>query len=93
MKSVVCFILFFCLSSGFSFAGEVNSSLSVPVNINTADADALALALNGVGEKRAEAIIAYRESVGGFKSVDELTAVKGIGLAFLKRNRERITLE
>lgn len=93
MKILVQFVLLCCLCCGSLFAAEPSASLNIPININTASADALALSLNGVGEKKAQAIIDYRDSVGGFKSVDELTAVKGIGLVFVERNRERIVLE
>ena len=62
------------------------------VDINTADAATLAAVLDGVGEAKAEAIIAYREEHGPFESVDELAEVKGIGLKTLEKNRDRITL-
>lgn len=48
------------------------------VNINTADKEMLTL-LPGIGPVTAEAIIAYRNTNGNFKSIDELTKVKGIG--------------
>ncbi len=64
-----------------------------PININTADAATLSAGLRGVGASKAEAIIAYRESYGPFKSVEELTAVKGIGESLLNKNRKYITLE
>lgn len=63
------------------------------VNINTADAATLAKNLNGVGEKKAEAIVEYRESYGGFKAVDELAEVKGIGATMVDLNRDRIVLK
>lgn len=63
-----------------------------PVDINTADQQTLAEAIKGVGEKRAEAIIAYRDSHGPFKSVDELTLVKGIGLKIVEKNRENLVV-
>jgi competence protein ComEA len=63
------------------------------VNINTADAATLAKTLNGVGEKKAEAIVAYRETYGGFKAVDELAEVKGIGATMVDLNRDRIVLQ
>ena len=63
------------------------------VNINKADAAALASGLTGVGTARAEEIVRYREAYGPFKSVDELTEVKGIGKSTLDQNRARITLE
>ncbi|MBF2753668.1 MAG: helix-hairpin-helix domain-containing protein [Gammaproteobacteria bacterium AqS3] len=56
------------------------------VDINSASAEELAEALKGVGLKRAERIVEYREKHGGFVSVEELTEVKGIGPATLKRN-------
>lgn len=66
---------------------------SQKVNINTADAATLAEALNGVGLKKAQAIVAYRKQFGAFKSVDELTEVKGIGEALIQSNRDRVVLK
>lgn len=60
------------------------------VNINTADAKTLAENIQGVGIKRAEAIITFREEHGPFKSVDELTQIKGIGLKLVDRNRDNL---
>lgn len=62
------------------------------VNINTADKDTLMTAITGIGEKRAEAIITYREANGPFKSVEELLNVKGVGEATLEKNREKLTV-
>lgn len=66
---------------------------TAPVNINTATAEQLAEALNGVGQARAEAIVTYREENGPFTHIDELVNVRGIGLATVDRNRDRILLE
>ena len=63
------------------------------VNINTADAQTLATALDGVGESRARAIVAYRDEHGPFRSVDDLVQVKGIGERVLDANRNRITVK
>jgi competence protein ComEA len=60
------------------------------VNINTADATQLA-SLNGIGDSKAQAIIAHRQANGPFKSVDQLAEVKGIGLKTVDKNRERLT--
>jgi competence protein ComEA len=65
---------------------------SGPVNINSADAQALADAINGVGLKRAEAIIEYREQNGPFKSVNELVQVRGVGEKTLEKNRDQLTV-
>ena len=62
------------------------------VNINTADADAIAEELKGVGAKKAQAIINYREANGRFKTIESLTAVKGIGLKTVEKNRNVIEL-
>ena len=62
------------------------------VNINTADAKTLALELSGIGPKRAETIIAFREQHGPFKSIDGLLEIKGIGKKTLERNRSKITI-
>ncbi len=48
------------------------------ININTASSAQLQT-LNGVGPAKAQEIMKYRKSHGGFKSVDELVNVKGIG--------------
>ncbi len=48
------------------------------LDINTASKEEL-VKVKGIGEKKAERIIAYREEHGEFKSVDELKNVKGIG--------------
>ena len=64
-----------------------------PVNINTADAESIAAELNGVGEKKAQAIIAYREANGAFTSADDLINVKGISVRTVDKNRDSIVLE
>lgn len=51
---------------------------SEKVNINTASAADLQK-LNGIGEKKAEQIIAYRDQNGGFKKIEDLMQVSGIG--------------
>ncbi len=60
------------------------------VNINTADAATLAKELKGIGLKRAQDIVEYRQKHGPFKTADELALVKGIGPAAIAKNREII---
>ena len=57
---------------------ETQQTASAPVNINQADANMLTT-LKGIGKKRADAIIAYRNTHGPFSTIDELAKVKGIG--------------
>jgi competence protein ComEA len=68
------------------------TELTRPVNINTADADTLAGSLRGIGRSKAEAIVAYRDENGPFKSVDDLVNVKGIGAKTLEQLRPMIAL-
>ena len=63
-----------------------------PVDINTADAATLERELDGIGPSKAQAIVAHREQHGAFRSADELGEVKGIGLATIEQNRDRITV-
>ncbi len=61
------------------------------VNINAADLTQLQT-LSGIGIKKAEAIIAYREENGNFKSIDELKEVSGIGEKTVEKLRASITI-
>jgi len=63
-------------------------SQAAPVNINTADAASLATNISGIGPKKAQAIVTYRKTNGPFKSVQELTNVKGIGQKTLEKNMD-----
>ncbi|WP_411752703.1 ComEA family DNA-binding protein, partial [Serratia sp. (in: enterobacteria)] len=58
---------------------EAQSEGEAKVSINQADAEALASVLNGVGLKKAEAIVRYREQNGPFSEIDQLQEVPGIG--------------
>jgi competence protein ComEA len=63
-----------------------------PVDLNTADAATLARELKGIGPARAEAIVAWREANGPFKSAEDLVLVQGIGARVLEDNRELIVV-
>jgi competence protein ComEA len=64
-----------------------------PVDINKADAATIAKELQGVGLSKAQAIVAYREKNGSFKSAEDLRKVKGIGAKTLDRNRTNIRVD
>ena len=64
-------------------SGQASSSVSSgisagKVNLNTATSQELQT-LSGIGQSKADKIIAYREANGPFKSIEELTEVSGIG--------------
>ncbi len=61
------------------------------INLNTATLEQL-IALPGVGKKKAAAIIEYRSKYGKFKSVDDLTKVKGVGVKMLAKLKDRISV-
>ncbi|MCB5161680.1 ComEA family DNA-binding protein [Marinomonas algarum] len=60
---------------------------ATPLDINSATAMEFASVMSGVGMKKAQAIIAYREMNGPFDSLDQLTYVKGIGATLVMRNQ------
>ena len=62
------------------------------ININTADSETLQT-LPSIGEKRAAAIIAYREEHGPFRIVEDITNVSGIGEGILSQIVDYITVE
>ncbi|WJY14036.1 helix-hairpin-helix domain-containing protein [Pectobacteriaceae bacterium CE90] len=62
------------------------------VNINTATAEQLAAIMNGVGLKKAQAIVTYREQNGPFTQIEQLQEVPGIGAALVGRNLSRLKL-
>ncbi|MCH7337533.1 ComEA family DNA-binding protein [Acinetobacter sp. NIPH 2699] len=73
---------------------QVSSSVNIrgdKISLNQANLQQLQ-ALDGVGEKKAQAIVAYRQKNGGFKTVDELMNVKGIGPKLLEKNKARLIL-
>ena len=67
-----------------SYAGDA-------VDINTADLETF-MSIKGIGEKRAAAIIAYRDKYGSFKSIDDLTHVKGVSESLVEKNRDMFTV-
>ena len=64
---------------------------SSKISINQATKEEL-MTLSGVGEAKADAIIAYRDAHGGFKTLEELKEVEGIGDALFTTISENITL-
>jgi competence protein ComEA len=83
--------------SDFAFAEQIDqdqelAGLVESVNINTADAALLAAVLKGVGQKKAQAIIEFREANGPFVSADDLARVKGIGPRTVEINRSAIRI-
>jgi len=71
-------------AQGRATAPKATATAAAPVNLNTATMDQLAT-IPGIGVKTAERIIAYREKNGGFKKIEDLMNVQGVGeKSFLK---------
>ena len=62
------------------------------VNINTADLSVLET-LPQIGRVRAGAIIEYRNANGGFRSIEDLLKVSGIGTGIFNQLRDLITVQ
>ena len=99
VDGLMCLALVFvvAVSPSVSFAEEKKPrlpffSISEKTNINTATPEQIATTLNGVGSKKAEAIVAWRKKNGKFTSIDQLTEVKGIGAAIVDKNRDKISI-
>jgi len=84
MKKILSLFIPFVLFSGSVFAA--------PVNINEADASEISESLKGIGIKKAQAIVDYREKNGHFTTVEDLALVKGIGVKTVSKLKEDILL-
>ncbi|WP_028862330.1 ComEA family DNA-binding protein [Psychromonas aquimarina] len=103
LKKLTCRLLLavslFLLSAGqLVFAADKSAEqlvstaeLSEKININSANAEQLSV-INGIGNKKAQAIVDYRENNGDFLNIDELINVKGIGQSTLKKITPFVTL-
>ena len=93
-KILVTLILLFCIPFTVSANEPADhyEGIEITVNINNAEAEELAALLLGVGLKKAQAIVEYRNEFGEFKSAEELVNVKGIGASTVNKNKERILL-
>lgn len=72
-------------------AGDSDMAEGV-VNINTADADILK-SLSGIGDAKAQAILAYREEYGAFSTIEEIMQVPGIKESTFSAIKDKITVK
>lgn len=72
------------------FSGGASSGTGKPkVNLNTAPKEEL-MTLRGIGEAKADAIIKYRESRGGFQKIEDIMKISGIKDAAFQKIKEDI---
>lgn len=70
---------------------QSSSQIGSKISLNSATATQLQQ-LSGVGAKKAQAIIEYRDQYGKFQSIEDLKKVKGIGPALFEKNRSQLGL-
>jgi competence protein ComEA len=91
MRKVLFFItavfLFVSITSAFVYAEE-----KMAININKASVEEIA-ALPSIGKKTAKMIVEYREKNGGFKKIEDIRKVKGVGKKLFEKIKENITVE
>lgn len=80
------------VTTNTSTSSATSQAKSGLVNLNTAT-EADFQTISGIGQKRAQDIIAYREANGKFKSVDDLKNVTGIGAKTLEKLKEYVTVD
>lgn len=78
-------------SSNSSTSADSTSSSSEQVHLNSATVQDLQK-LNGIGQKKAEQIIEYRDQNGGFKQIEDLTKVTGIGEKTFEKLKDQLAL-
>jgi len=83
------------LNTSLTYASptDINESVVIQqvVHLNKSTIDDL-VTLKGIGHKKAQAILSYRDQIGGFKSVEDLIKVKGIGEKVLSDNVGRLKI-
>lgn len=82
MKKLILVVIALFAFSGLAYAN---------VDLNTATQEELQ-SVKGIGKKKAQAIVEYRQAHGKFKSVDELDNVKGFGEKSIKKLRGSLTV-
>ena len=89
------FALLMLISSLAVFSSVAQSGTQgteAPLDLNRATSEQLE-ALPGIGEVKAAAILAVRDARGGFRSMEELEAVRGIGPALVAKLRPLLKVQ
>ena len=76
--------------TGQGSEGEGHLQTDDRIDLNTADASQLST-LSGIGQSKAEAIIAYREAHGRFSSIEEIMNVEGIKEGTFSKIKDKIS--
>ena len=91
MKRLFLTLMMLVCLAGHASAEPAPAAAPTLVNVNTATEEEL-IRLPGIGPAKATAILAQRKKVGGFKRIEDVLRVHGIGRKLLARLRPFITL-
>lgn len=69
---------------------SLSQTNSIKIDLNRVEIMTLSRSFKGIGQKRAEAIVKYRQEHGKFNSIEELAKVKGIGRQFVKNHLSQL---
>ncbi|MDI9348171.1 MAG: helix-hairpin-helix domain-containing protein [Methylacidiphilales bacterium] len=89
MKNI-CNVLVVIMMLLLSPSYAVTTATTGKVDINSANVQELMAYLDGVGKKKAQAIIEFRKIKGPYKSMQDLLKVKGFSKKLLEKNKEKI---
>jgi competence protein ComEA len=90
-------LVMLCAVTSFSWADQLSANTEqqaqqiMMINVNSASVDELAT-LKGIGKVKALAIVQFRDAHGGFKSLEDLLQIPGIGEKVLQQNLARLSL-
>lgn len=77
------------IDSGSEIIGDTPVKVLISINHGTKEE---LMTLSGIGESKANSIINYRNQYGGFKTLEEIKNVKGIGDSIFVKIKDNITL-
>lgn len=80
------------LPSALGTTSDTTDGAQGKVHLNSASAAQLSEQLLGIGLKKAEAIVSFRETHGPFTQLEQLLEVPGIGAGLIERNQARLAL-
>lgn len=77
--------------NGLAALGNEIAAEAEKINLNTATKEQL-MTLPGIGEAKADAVIAYREEQGSFQTIEEIMKISGIKEAVFLKIKDKITV-
>ncbi|WBW95833.1 helix-hairpin-helix domain-containing protein [Oceanirhabdus sp. W0125-5] len=84
-------VVYNCVDSNITTESSSDNKEGDRININTASIERLQL-IPGIGEVKAASIVEYRKKNGGFKSIEEIKNISGIGEKTFEKLRDYIDI-